>query len=322
MIKRTVLTLLSAILCLGAGAQTTVLNEGMPQVTIFVPGLSEDVRLFVMSDTHLFSSDSREDPYRGYSGRMAKAYNHTKHFQTGEPTDPETEFIRSLQIAKDFGADAVLHLGDLISYPSEYAMEWAMDKLNASGIPWYYISGNHDWHYEGWPGTEKDIRDEFCKGRIAPLFQGHDYLGYSVEIKGVKIILVNDGINGILPSQVKFLKKELSGRQPKILCMHIPVAAPGRRPESWTIGSREWGWDVDKGYDIERRPRWPEEGHGQADYDFRDALLKAGAKGRLTAVVCGHIHVRSTDIQAGIPFMTVKDNASGGYLKLILRPQK
>lgn len=321
MLKRFAIVSVALCVCLWASAQSVGITDGSPDITITVPGLAEEVRLLVLSDTHLFASDSREDPFRWYSERMSKAYNHTKHFQTGEQTDPEKEFVRSMQMAKDFKADAILHLGDLISYPSEYAMEWAVDQFNASGIPWYYISGNHDWHYEGWEGTEEDIRREFCSGKIAPLFQGRDWLGYSVEVKGVKIIMINDGINRILPSQVKFLKKELSGRkQPTLLCMHIPVYAPGRRQRSWTIGAPEWGWDIDQGYNAERRPRWPKEGHGQADFDFRNAVLKAGLQGRLTAVLCGHVHQQTCDIQSGIPFFTVKENAAGGYFKITLKP--
>ena len=289
-------------------------------ITYHVPGLKDTVRLFVISDTHLYQSDSREEPFRQYSKRMAGAYNETRHFQTGEPTTPLEQLKVSLGIARDFGADAVFHIGDAISFPSELGVELVVSSLDETGIPWYYISGNHDWHYEGMEGTENDLRAEWSEKRLSPLYRGYDMLGYSVEVGGVKIILINDSTNAMLPEQLSFLRRELKGREPKLLFMHIPMYAPARHPGGYTIGNPLWGWDCDEDWNYEQRERWPKEGHAQTDYDFYDTALKAGSEGTLLGVVCGHVHRQGFDMLGELPQFTVRDNASGGYCRLTLIP--
>ena len=59
------------------------------RVRFFNKAIPERFSILFIADTHLFRDDSRGEPYRTYSSRMAKAYNQTKHFQTGEPTNPE-----------------------------------------------------------------------------------------------------------------------------------------------------------------------------------------------------------------------------------------
>lgn len=301
--------------------QPAISNISSYDMTVYAPGIKDTVRLFVISDTHLWSSDSREEPYRQYSSRMAGAYNKTKHFQTAASTCPDNELQASLRVAAEFRADAVLHLGDLLSYPSEYGAEWAKAQFDACGIPWYYIPGNHDWHYEGMEGTEDELRNEWCPKRLAALMQGHDFLNYAVDIKGVNVILVGDGINEVLPSQVSFLKSELKKGGPSLLMMHIPLYTPGRADDDFTIGNPRWGAAIDGGYKIERRPQWPEH-HAQADYDFYDTAIRYGAGHGLLGVVCGHVHFPSCSVQNGIPTITVDDNASGGYFRITIIPSE
>ena len=45
------------------------------------PAAGRPAKLLVLADTHLFRDDERGAPYREFSGRMAKAYNQTTHFQ-------------------------------------------------------------------------------------------------------------------------------------------------------------------------------------------------------------------------------------------------
>ena len=72
-------------------------HEG-PNVRIYSPEIKEPVKIFVLSDTHLFRSDAREDPYRDYSKRMAAAYNQTRDIRTREETNPEAEFLKTLEV--------------------------------------------------------------------------------------------------------------------------------------------------------------------------------------------------------------------------------
>ena len=288
-------------------------------MTIYVPGLRDTVRLFVISDTHLPISDDREKPFAQYSKRMAAAYNHTSHFRTGTPTCPVEALTESLAEARRFRADAVIHLGDLVSFPSEYGIEWAKSQFDVCGLPWYYISGNHDWHYEGIGEDQGALRTEWSAKRLAPLYQGHNPLNYAVEVKGVKLILIDDSLNEIVPSQVKFLKAELKDRAPSVLLMHVPVATPGTSPSVFSIGSPGWGAAVDWAYKYESRPIWPEH-HQQTDYDFLDTVLDYGASHNLLAVVCGHVHVETFSVQNGIATVTADTNSNGSYMKITLAP--
>ena len=45
------------------GIRSTVYQKG-PQVRIYSEDVTEPVRIFVISDTHLFRSDEREEPFR------------------------------------------------------------------------------------------------------------------------------------------------------------------------------------------------------------------------------------------------------------------
>ena len=46
-------------------------------------------------------------------------------------------------------ADVITLVGGIFSFPSELAIEWVLSKLKDTNIPYIYIAGNHDWHYEG-----------------------------------------------------------------------------------------------------------------------------------------------------------------------------
>ena len=157
------------LLCLSQSlqAQAPDLLRGVPfafsqdgtRIRLYSTEVKEPVKIFVISDTHLFLSDEREDPFREYSQRMAAAYNTTRHFQTHEATDPERAFRATLALAQERGADAIALLGDIVSYPTEAGVELAVKLLNETGIPWFYTTGNHDWHYEGLSGTEIELRE-------------------------------------------------------------------------------------------------------------------------------------------------------------------
>ena len=129
-----------------------IFSYNAPTINIYSAAVEDTTRLFVISDTHLWISDEREEPYRANSKRMAAAYNRTSHFQTGKPTNPEESLRATVDLAKKNGADVITLLGDMVSYPSERGVELVQEIMNSTGIKWYYTCGNHDWHYEGMEG--------------------------------------------------------------------------------------------------------------------------------------------------------------------------
>ncbi len=85
--KKFIIALLAAVLpALALSAQSYSVNGNT--VRIYSPEVSDTVRMVVTADTHLSISDSREEPYREYSKRMAGAYLKTRHFITGKKTNP------------------------------------------------------------------------------------------------------------------------------------------------------------------------------------------------------------------------------------------
>lgn len=285
-------------------------------VLIHAPGLSAPVRIAMLADTHLHFQDERENPYSQFSGRMAGAYNRTTHAVTGRPTTPDECFAESLAAAKRDGADLVALTGDIVSFPSEANVDRVMEHLSGCGLPWMYTAGNHDWHYEGMEGTSRDLRDEWIRRRLLPLYRGDDPMISHRDIHGLRVILLDNSIYEILPEQLTAFRRLIADGLPSVLFVHIPLYAPGR-PVSFGCGHPEWGAKTDNGYRIERRRPWPESGHTAATLDFYREVL---ASRNLLAVFAGHIHQPSVDFLSGTPLVVADDNASGGRLNIRIAP--
>lgn len=287
-----------------------------PNINIYSSAVSDTVRLMVFADTHLWMSDEREEPYREYSARMAGAYHSVKHFQTGAPTTPEESFLATIRLAQQRGVDAIAMLGDIVSYPSERGVEWIGEVLDTVAIPCYYTSGNHDWHYEGMEGSSESLREKWRGERLMSLFGDNDPDAYTVDVKGVRLLLVDDSNYKITPEQRDAVAAEVKSGKPFILMHHIPLYAPSRSV-SFGIGHPEWSAATDKNYKIERREQWPAEGHTEVDYEFYDLATSAP---NLLASIAGHVHSYGVDIIHGRPHYTVGANAQGAYYIVNIMP--
>ena len=288
-----------------------------PNINIYSTEVSDTVRLMVFADTHLWMSDEREEPYREYSARMAGAYHSVKHFQTGAPTTPEESFVATIRLAQQRDVDAIAMLGDIVSYPSERAIEWVGEVLDTVAIPCYYTSGNHDWHYEGMEGSSESLREKWRGERLMSLFGDHDPDAYAVEVGDVRLLLVDDSNYKITPEQRDAVAAEVKSGKPFILLHHIPLYAPSRSV-SFGIGHPDWSATTDKNYKIERREQWPAEGHTEVDYEFYDLATSAP---NLLASIAGHVHSYGVDIIHGRPHYTVGANAQGAYYIVNIMPK-
>jgi hypothetical protein len=287
------------------------------RVRFFSPRIEQAFQMLMIADTHLFRDDARGDAFRQFSGRMAAAYHETKHFQTGAPTDPEQGFVEALRVAKDSKAELVALVGDIVSFPSEAAVEWTLARLREAGLPWLYTAGNHDWHYEGMPGSLDSLRDTWIARRLAPLYQGRPPLASMRELHGVRFLAIDNSTYEILPAQLEFFREQVASGVPLVLFVHIPLHAPGR-PLDFGCGHPRWGAASDVSYELERRAKWREGGHTRVTLDFHREVFAAP---NLLGVFAGHVHRASLDVVNGIPQFVAAANATGAYLQVELVPQ-
>jgi hypothetical protein len=282
------------------------------RVRFYHPDISKDFNFMMLADTHLFTDDARGEPYKQYSGRMAKAYNVTKHFQTGAPTNPEESFVKALAIAGEQQASMLGLIGDIFSFPSEAAVEWVQEKLKSAGLPYVYTAGNHDWHYEGTEGSSWELRKTWIDTRLMPMYTGTNPMMHAQELNGVSMITIDNSNYQIQPEQLEFFKSKIKSGKPTLLMLHIPLYAPGRSM-GFGCGNPKWGAAADNNFELERRQRWPESGHTKTTFDFHKAVF--GAE-NLVGILAGHIHKPSLDVVNGIPQIVTDANATGAYLSV------
>lgn len=286
------------------------------QVRIVSPAVTSALKIMVVADTHLFRDDARGEPYRPYSARMAKAYNETRHFQTQAPTNPEEAFVAALRLAREARIDLLVLAGDLFSFPSEAAVEWVRSQLAEAGLPYLYVAGNHDWHYEGMPGTLNELRTTWIEKRLRPLYQERHPLMTAQELKGIRIILLDDSTYEIQPEQLDFFRAQVATGQPLALFLHIPLYAPGRGV-GFGCGHPEWGAKTDRNFELERRPRWPATGHTEVTRTFHREVF---ATPNLLGIFAGHTHRPSMDVVKGLPQFVADANATGAHLSVEFLP--
>lgn len=271
------------------------------------PEMKSSVKIVVIGDTHIGDDDERGAPYEKYSRRMAAAF---------------TEFDRRGNLAKAVGiaakakADLVALVGDVVSYPTHSGVEFVRQTMDEGGVPWRYVAGNHDWHYEGEPGPQVELRARWVERRLAPLYQGENPFMYATSVKGLRLVFIDDSTYQILPEQLDFLKKELAHGEPTILLMHIPVHTPGRHI---ALGSPKWGWNSDGGYRLEGRERWPKEGCGETTLEFCRIVRTAP---NMLGIFAGHHHRLEVDCVRGLPQIVTPANYLGAnaFLELTFRP--
>lgn len=286
------------------------------RLKFFHPGIKKEFKSVLIADTHLFRDDERGIPFQSYSGRMAKAYNQTKHYLTGEPTNPEKSLLNALDLAAKNKAELVTLIGDIVSFPSEAAIEFVQEKMHSAGLPYLYTAGNHDWHYEGMQGSIADLRSDWIQKRLLPLYQQNDPMMQVKELHGIRILVFDNSNYQITTGQLQFLQQQLQFSQPVLLMLHIPLYAPGRSV-GYGCGHPQWGAKADRNFELERRERWPENGHTPATMEFHRTVFNSPL---IIGVLAGHIHRPSLDIINGIPQVVTEANAVGACLEIEFIP--
>ncbi|QGY42387.1 metallophosphoesterase [Maribellus comscasis] len=282
------------------------------KASIYTNSNVKTTRIFHITDTHLSLDDERGGTFKEFSKRMAGAYKSNTQFETGEQVTTIQSFEQTLQRAKEEKADFLALTGDIFSFPSEAAIEWVSEKLEKTGIPYGYIAGNHDWHYEGMIGSSNDLRKTWTEKRLKPLYQKNNPLFASYELNGLQLIFIDDSTYEIEPEQLIFLKEQIKSDKPFLLFLHIPLYIPGRSM-GYGCANPEWGAKSDKNYELERRDQWRKSGHTETTFHFYNEVFNAP---NLLGVFAGHTHQPAIDIKNNIPQVVSGHNATGYYTSI------
>ncbi|NQU54633.1 MAG: metallophosphoesterase [Bacteroidetes bacterium] len=279
------------------------------RVSIYTNAQVKPARIFHITDTHLSLDDERGVKYKQFSKRMAGAYKSNTHFQTEEKYSTKESFENTLQLAKEQDIDFLALTGDIFSFPSEAAVDWVFQKLNDTGIPFAYVAGNHDWHYEGMKGSRQQLRKTWTEKHLKPMYQNNNPLYAAYDFNGVRYICIDNSTYEILPEQLDFFKAQAKSDTPIVLLMHIPLFMPGRSM-GFGCANPNWGAKSDKNFKLERREQWRKGGHTKTTINFYEKVFNAP---NLLTVLAGHTHHQSLDIKNGIPQIVSGHNATGYY---------
>lgn len=279
------------------------------KLTIHTNTSAKDTHIIHITDTHLSMDDERGQSFNEFSGRMAGVYSVNSHFRTSDEVATKESFTEILSLAKEEEADMIALSGDIFSFPSEAAIEWACKMLTDTGIPFAYIAGNHDWHYEGMKGSSQSLREEWTEKRLKPMYQGNHPLYASYDINGTRIVCIDNSTYEILPEQLDFFRKQNNSGLALILMMHIPLYVPGRGL-GFGCGHPQWGSESDKGFEIERREKWREGGHTETTMTFHKEVFMSE---NILCILAGHTHRYSLDVYGRVAQMVTAHNATAAY---------
>lgn len=286
--------------------------------SIYTNAKVKPTKIFHITDTHLFMDDERGEKYREFSKRMAGAYNSNKHYKSEKLVPSSEGFKETLEIAKKQKADFLALTGDIFSFPSQAAVEWALDLLQKTEIPFAFVAGNHDWHYEGMKGSSEHLREVWTDKHLKPMYQGNNPLFANYSVNGIRFVCIDNSTYEILPEQLKYFKEQVKSNDPLVLLMHIPLYIPGHNL-GFGCGHPEWGEKSDRNFEIERREKWRKGGHTKTTFDFYDEVFQAS---NLLAILAGHTHRTTLDVKNDIPQLVSSHNATGYYTEVSVFPYK
>ena len=201
----------------------SLITKGELTATIKIPDYTDSLKILQITDIHISIADSNEADMMKFGERMHKAYSNPRKHYALDTSETTFQYFDDLLLrAKNQNVNLLLLTGDIVNFPSAVSAKYVYDKLTATGIPWLYISGNHDWHYEGLPGNIDSLRNTWTKRSLLPLYRGHNPLFYSTIIHGINFVGIDNSTGEVNEEQIKFLREQLSKPEPIMMISHIP----------------------------------------------------------------------------------------------------
>jgi 3',5'-cyclic AMP phosphodiesterase CpdA len=298
--------------------KTLLLTEGKFKVnhswtdskaTLGIAGYGDKLKVLHLSDTHITCSDESDIPFQQYSKRMDSAYATTIHYETKKTTTPLENFRNSMHLAQKEKVDMIILTGDIVNNPSKTSVTAVSNELKKTGIPYIYIAGNHDWHYEGMEGSANELREYWRKKQLYPLYKSKSLSHFAVVKNGINFIAIDNSTYQVDEQQLEFYKKQIASGRPAVLLMHIPFSLTSL--PSMLCGHPEWGAKTDRGYKIERRQKRPENGNLKSTMDF---VKTVSSSNNLIAVLCGHKHKPRADMVNPLAFKEITSPSAIQYI--------
>lgn len=155
-------------------------------------------------------------------------------------------------------------------FPSPESVSFVKTVLDDSKIPYLYSSGNHDWHYEGLPGSSEALRAEWRAKSLTPLYNGRNPSHWSEDTpSGLRFIAIDNSTYQVDAEQLAFFKEHAAGDKPVVLLVHIPLCVDALQETLLArfdgdhagrgvglCGDPRWGTATDNGWETEQRPQW------------------------------------------------------------------
>lgn len=279
------------------------------EATIRIEGLSREVRVLHVTDSHLSQIDERDAEHVDACSDFRERFGSRRQDEDGNNIFAEVTFEETMVGAAGQNLDLVAHTGDLIHFPSKANLESAAQSLAKSQTDFIYTAGNHDWHF---PGTENvDGLRETVWPALESLHRGHPS-HCARDAGGIRFLAVDDSNYQIREEQLAFVRESLAAGLPTVLLIHIPLSLATLRDrtiERWKapilLGDPDWN--------MESRDRWHAGEDTSATLDFVRTVSTAP---NLAAVLCGHIHFPHADAVSprAVQYVTAPGYAGGRRL--------
>lgn len=264
------------------------------QVYYYLRHVEKNFKVMFLADTHFTVEDERGKDFYSFTQRMGGSAVEPENY--GKSNGREQALLESLKEAKKAGCELVILGGDIINFPSLASVELLEQIMKESGLKWIYTAGNHDWHYEGEQGDAAVLRDKWEQSNLKKLYQGQHPLYSSTVLHGINFVLIDNSTNEVTKEQLDFMQEQIEKGLPIILSMHIPLYLPGHNID-YGCGNPQWNKKNDPYYEIEKRLPWPEEGHTQVTYAFRDLIFHCPL---ILGVYAGHTHEEAWDVSNNV----------------------
>lgn len=317
--KNTLLPIAALLLTIGLSTAqdrgATSHSSSPTKTTVMMKGIDKPIKVMQITDTHVSCDNHRDKPFDQYSTRMRNAFDEVRHYKSGDTVHPSMCFADLMDEAVASGVDMIVLTGDIINYPAQSSVDFILGQLQRSGKPFIYTSGNHDWHYEGMPGSADSQREKWTNSTLKPLYQGQNAAYSSTVAGGINFVAIDNSTYQVSAEQLAFFEGQKKLRMPIVLLMHIPLYVEGG---DYGCGNPAWGYDSDREYEIERRERWPKSGNSASTTKF----LKEVTSTEGIVLLTGHTHNNRVDIEGDMVQYVSDGNYNGSSRIVEFRPAK